>query len=254
MGFNKYLANIGMAARLQLANRAQLIGRIFLYVMIVYLFYQIFQSVKAGSNRIWYLAVTEWIMLSTPPLALQIEQDIRNGQIAYFLLRPMNYLSLRFCEAFGGFLIRYGILGILCLLLGFTLTKTLPNSFSSLCLGGVIAFMGIILYSLILTLIGIFSFWIKDIHPILYLNLTATFCFGGLIVPLSFYSDFFRKICFMTPYPWILSWPAETITGMLTWQNHLYAVLGWIFWVSTITLLIHVLYRRTMHSFIIEGG
>jgi ABC-2 type transport system permease protein len=254
MGFNKYLANITLAARLQLANRAQLIGRIILYMMIVYLFFQIFQSVKAGPNRVWYVAVTEWIMLSTPPLALQIEQDIRNGQIAYFLLRPMNYLSLRFTEAFGGFIIRYVILGMLCLFLGFVLTRTIPNPLSSWCFGIMIGFMGIILYSLILTLIGIFSFWIKEIHPILYLNLTATFCFGGLIVPLSFYSESFRQICFLTPYPWILSWPAETMTGMMTWQNHLYALGGWFFWVCLLTLLIHILYRRTMHSFIVEGG
>lgn len=224
----------------------------FLYTLVVWLYSQVFQSVGAPIERAWYLAITEWVILSSPPLALQLENDIRSGQIAYFMLRPLHYLKLRFLECAGVVIVRYWMLAVLCLLLGFSLTGHFPGTWMTWLLGSGISLLSILLYVIILMIIGLLAFWLKDIRTTLYLNLTATFCFGGLIVPLDFYSETFRNLCFTTPYPWILWWPAQTITGADLNQSA--AFLNWGIWFFILTGCTLVLYQHCTRVLVTEGG
>lgn len=249
---NKYLTSIEMSIRNQVTRRGDLLGRVILYLTIVYLFYQVFQSVGAPSNRIWYLAITEWLILSTPPVALEINEDIRTGQIVYFMLRPMQYLSLRFCECFGYFLVRFMLLAVCCLSLGYILTGYFPSDLSTWVLGFGLGILSVSLYILISILLGIASFWFREIQPLIYLNLTATFCFGGLIVPLEFYSDLLRKISYLTPYPWVLGWVADTLTGQ-PWSLSV-SLLAWAGWMLGIGGVILFLYHKCLSAFVLEGG
>ncbi len=249
---NKYWATVAISVRQQLAQKGQLAGRIILYFVIVYLFSQVFQSVDAGNNRIWYLAITEWLTLSTPPIAYRIAEDIRSGQVIYFMLRPLPYLWMRFCECMGIALIRFVILGICCMAFGYFLTGAWPSSISTIATGMGFGLLSVMLYNLLSILIGIFSFWLREIQPLIYLNLTATFCFGGLIVPLSFYSETLKTISFATPYPWMLWWPAEYMTGVAPpIQISLLAYVGWFCLISG---LIFLLYQKCLENFVSEGG
>lgn len=250
--YNKYLASVAIAARHQLVQRNQLLGRAFLYCIIVYLFHQIFQSVNASSERLRYLMITEWLVLSTPLLAFQIAEDIRSGQIVYFLLRPMDYLSLRFCECIGTCIVRFVLLGFCCIELQLFLTGNFSGEISTWLIGIVFGILGVMLYNLILLLIGVLAFWLKEIQALIYLNLTATFCFGGLIISLDFYSNFLRSFSFYTPYPWILWAPAGYITGAEI--NLTAAVLGISIWTILLGGITLFIYRICLQSFVVEGG
>ncbi len=249
---HKYWASISIAIRQQLAQRGQLVGRFFLYVVIVYLFHQVFESVQAPASRLWYLAITEWVILSAPPLAFQLAEDINSGQIAYFMLRPMHFLSVRLMECIGSFMVRFILLGLSCVGLGFYLTGYFPGDIMAWMLGIIFSILAVLLYNTLLILIGLCAFWLRDIKTLIYLNLTATFCFGGLIVPLSFYTPAIKTISFCTPYPWILWWPAEFMTGgdVNVWL----ALINWGFWMLLLWSLIAFAYQRGIKSFVIEGG
>ena len=249
---NKYWSSISIALHQQLANRGLFVGRIFLYVSVVYLFSQVFKSVSATPERIWYLAITEWIILSTPSIAFHISEDIKSGQIAYFILRPIHYLVYRLCEGFGVIAVRFLVLGVCCLTIGYLLTGMIPGNLITWCIGAIFGILSIFLYSLLQILIGIFSFWIKEIQTIVYLNLTATFCFGGLIVPLEFYSTTVRTFAFSSPYPWVLWWPAQFLTGGSV--NIAFALLGWAIWVVILLFLIRFVYAKCLQNFVSEGG
>lgn len=251
---NKYAACITLSIHQQLSQKGLLLGRFVLYVIIVYLFHQVFQSVGAPIERTWYLALTECFILSTPPIAHQIAEDCNNGQIVYFMLRPIHYLSLRFCESLGGIFIRFILLGITGFILGLLLTSKIPQTFAVWTLGIFFGIFGILLYTLISILIGLFAFWLKDIKTLIYFNLTATFCFGGLIVPLEFYSGSFFKICLLTPYAWVLWWPAATITEGPISHSLTYAYVMFPFWILFILFLIRVTYQKALRTLVVEGG
>ena len=50
---------------------------------------------------VWYLAVTEWILLSAPPIHIEIQEAIRRGDVVYRLGRPVSYVGAEFAEGLG---------------------------------------------------------------------------------------------------------------------------------------------------------
>ncbi|MBN2478936.1 MAG: hypothetical protein JXA94_01780 [Parachlamydiales bacterium] len=236
----------------QIKEKSQILGKALLYIIIVYLFYQIFENVKAPSNRLWYFAMTQGIILSTMPLVLQISNDIRSNQITYFLLQPVNFLILRFSEAIGASILRYIILIILCLIFVPFLKGEALISRINILFSVFLGILGIILYTQISLLIGILSYWIKEIKTLLYFNLTATFCFGGLIVPIQLYPKIMQKICFFTPYPWILWWPANFFSAEDV--NHISGFTGWIIWNLVFILLNGYFFKKYKNNLVMDGG
>ena len=171
----KYITSFKSGMRQQLTERSQLVGRCFLYFVVVYVFFQVFESVNAPLFQFSYFAMTQVISLSTSLIAFQIAQDMQNGQIAHFLVRPMNYVLYRLTEAVGISFVRY-LLFIFCYL---AVQFYLGTSISVHTILGILFGMaGVFLHILLTIFIGICSFWIRDIKSIVYLNLTATFCFG----------------------------------------------------------------------------
>ena len=59
------------------------------------------------SQMLWYLAITESILLSRPRDALRIDEEVRTGELAYQLARPYNYLVYRFAQMWGERLPRF---------------------------------------------------------------------------------------------------------------------------------------------------
>jgi len=225
---NKYFKAFITAIHFQLSSKAQLIARIGLYSLIVYLFSQVFTATGAEDERIWYVATTQLIVLSVCPLAFQMAQDFSNNKYESFLLKPFNYLSLRYCEAMGASIIQYITLFACYLLLCRTLTNTFPE-IRSLLLGFFYGILSMTLYLVMNAIIGLFSFWVRDIKTLHFLNLTAAFCFGGLIVPLESYSAIMKQICFCTPYPWILWAPAQMTNNMISIYTSVAFISAWIF-------------------------
>ena len=96
-------ASVGVTAiRQSLNERGALVGRMAFYAVILFIFSRLWEVVvERGAvgglsmkELLWYLAVTEWVMLSMPLVHLQIEADVRRGDIAYLLPRPISYLAV----------------------------------------------------------------------------------------------------------------------------------------------------------------
>jgi len=99
MKLGKYLAVVTIAVQQAAAARVVFLGRVAFYAVLLAIYARIWTLVGAkgalGSfgraDLIWYLAVTEWIALSIPPLHTEIEADIRSGNVVYQLTRPISY-------------------------------------------------------------------------------------------------------------------------------------------------------------------
>jgi ABC-type uncharacterized transport system permease subunit len=236
----------------QLQLRGQLVGRLFLFTVVLYIFHQVFQAVQAPPNRIWYYMVTDAIVLATTPLALQISSDIRTNHIVYFLLCPINYSFFRISEAMGEAIFRYFTLMLWGRIFISVLEKTFYVSWSALFFAFLIGILGIFLHTLISLFIGFLSYWVKDVKTLLYTHLTAAFCFGGLIVPIIYYNPIMQQACFWSPYPWILWWPASIVAGEQV--DHLNALIMWMLWIASFTLLNYLVFKNYKNNLVIEGG
>jgi|GEM_PF-4451345 ABC-2 type transport system permease protein len=227
--------------------KGQLIGRVIVYSIIVFLFSEVFKSVNSLGMNLWYVAITQFLIMSSSSISFDIESDIKNDDILKFLLRPINYLFIKFVKALSVIIVKSILLGLVGLILCFYLTETYPNLTMLQFLKSIFFIIGgFMIYTLMGMNIGLLSFWIKEIKNIFFLNMTLTFCFGGLIVSLDKYPAFFKNICFYTPYPWILYAPANKLTT--GYINHSTPFLYVVFWCLIFILSSHLLYKKVIKN------
>ena len=91
------------------AEPGELYGRVVFFFVILGVFSSLWRAVaitgaSVGGNAntlVWYLAVTEWVLLSAPHIQFQIEDDVRRGDVAYQIVRPASYLGGHFARSLG---------------------------------------------------------------------------------------------------------------------------------------------------------
>src|SRR4029450_12117985 len=95
----KYVAFGRVAAAHALENRAELGGRMAFVAIILGVFSSLWRAVAEHGTPIaadraalvWSLAATEWIVLTAPTAHVDIEREIRSGDITCHLTRPFSY-------------------------------------------------------------------------------------------------------------------------------------------------------------------
>src|SRR4051812_36434523 len=97
----KYAAFARVGFTAARAEPAELIGRVAFFFMILGVFSALWGAVgqngagpaaaNARSAMVWYLAITEWVLLSAPMLHFEIEAEVRRGDVAYQIARPVSY-------------------------------------------------------------------------------------------------------------------------------------------------------------------
>lgn len=262
MTWGKYWVVIANAAARARIERTVFVGRLAFYAVMLVIYARIWQMVGAQgqaepfgrSELVWYLALTEWIALSVPPLHNEIEADIRSGNIAYYLPRPISYFWMRYAEGLGTLFVRMAVL----LPLGFALAAVLSGGLPlggalGLVCGALTALIAAGLQLLFLAIIGLSAFFIQDTAPIYWVWQKLSFVFGGLMFPLDLYPDTLQKVAGVTPFPWLLYAPGRVAIGAepaFLWKTTL-ALATWL----VISVFVgQVAYRRALKSLEFNGG
>src|ERR1041384_1250089 len=108
------------AARSNIAYLGEVATRVIFLGVILYIFMQLWRVTYAqtGAERLggltlpqmlWYLAMTESIILSGPRVAQEIDQDVRTGALAVQLIRPLSYPLARLWTTLGERSVRFGL-------------------------------------------------------------------------------------------------------------------------------------------------
>ena len=103
-GRRKAAAVARITIRQQLAYRADFVLRCSFLLLILFVFVQLWTAAYEGDREaviggftikqiVWYLVFTEALTMAGPPLAAKVEEEVKNGDIAVRLLRPMSYVG-----------------------------------------------------------------------------------------------------------------------------------------------------------------
>jgi ABC-2 type transport system permease protein len=239
--------------------RAAALGKIGFYGIILYVFAKLWEVTgKAGNlslsprDLVWYLALTELLVLCYPFLHTEIDEDVRNGSLAYALLRPASYFWSRYFRGLGSVMARLLILAVggaaFPLLFGgipahpWGLFYFLPLAFASAAVG--------IVFQLS---IGICSFWVQDSNPLYWIWQKSMFILGGLILPFEIYPDWLKRLAEFSPFPYLLYRP---VTAVLHADGRLaLACLGMMaVWFVIGIALAFTLFHFARKSLVLNGG
>jgi ABC-2 type transport system permease protein len=211
-------------------------------------------TAEAGvREHIWYLAITEWIAISQPRVHLDIESDVRSGELAYYLTRPVSYLSFRLSEALAELLTTMAAIGVFGLLWTYWLAGGLPNDPRGLLLALPLGLFAALLALLFHVLIGLSSFWLMDCSPIFWVWQKLMFVLGGLMVPLALYPAWLRAIAKGTPFAAMVSGPGDLAFG-LDVTSLATTALRLVLWTALAIGMVWLVYRRGLTRIELHGG
>jgi ABC-2 type transport system permease protein len=262
MKLRKYWAALSISMTQALAARAVFLGRVAFYVILLAMYGRIWALVGqkgslgrfARADLVWYLAITEWIALSLPPIHLEIEADVRSGNVAYLLTRPISYFWLRVAEGLGTLLVRMFVLGLFGFGIAYALSGGLAaGGLLALLCGALTAVVAATLNLIFSAIIGLSAFFIEDTSPLYWVWQKMAFVFGGLMFPLDMYPETVRSIANATPFPSLLYAPGRIAIGAelaFLWQTTL-LLAGWL---AVAIVSAHVAYKRALKALEINGG
>lgn len=254
----KYIAFARVGARQALLERGELFGRIAFFAVILGVFSTLWAAVEQlpirarAEDLVWYLAATEWIWLSAPQLHVEIQEEVRRGDVILRSSRPVSYLGSVLAQGLGMLAVRAPILGLIAFVVAFLFTGVTPDGVAL----GTTFLLGLcgsaLLTGLLLT-VGVCAFWLKDTSPLYWVWQKALFVLGGLMLPLAFYPGWLQRLAQFTPFPSILCFPAGFLLPEPS-SSVLVLLLQLVGWSLVSLAFVRWLFLRALRSFAVGGG
>lgn len=259
---SKYVFLSQTSFRSKMAYPLDVLVRTFFFAVVLLVFTQLWTALLGGADSIagfgrsqlvWYLMVTEVIMLSNARIDRRIEDDVKSGAVAYTLIRPLHFVWYQFSIYWGetlsalvfnvaaGSAVAYALVGPAPLSLSalpFLLTAVLLafslNFFTRMCL-------------------ALLAFWVEDTSPFFWIYSKLLFTLGGMFVPLEVYPEWLRRISAALPFNYILYRPAKLLADFRA-QEAVAVLGGQLVWTAVLMALCLWIYARGVQKISVNGG
>lgn len=222
---DKYIFIALTAIRSKLAYLGEVGSKTIFLFVVLYIFLSLWQVTYGETKQtslggltlpqmLWYLVVTESIILSLPAIAGTVDQDVRTGSLALQLIRPISYplnlLASTSGERALSFFINLSVGSIIALIFVGPIAISLP----SLMMFALVIPLAFTIDFLIYFLIGLAAFWLEDTSGLMLIYSRMTMILGGMLIPLELFPDSWQQILRILPFSAIVYGPARIfVTG-----------------------------------------
>lgn len=186
----------------------------------------------------------------------QISEEIRNGLINQFLLKPINYFLYRFSIFVAARLVS-GALIFVPLLVALPFIHdhlTFPHEAWRLWLGLPAMFLSAVIQFSIAYCFGLLTFWFLEIQGFVILSMAIESVLGGQIFPLDLLpAAAFRAAQFL-PFYYQMYFPGAILTGRIDQALAVQGLGIQVCWVVVLLGVNHLLWRRGLRRHTAVGG
>jgi len=187
----------------------------------------------------------------------EVSEEIRNGLINQFLLKPINYYLYRFSLFLSARFVS-GMLALVpvVLILPFLADKLVLPPFGWNYLLAIPALlMSALIQFTIAYCFGLLTFWFLEIQSFIILSLAVETVLGGHVFPLDLLPRWLYDFSTYLPYYYQMYFPAALLTGRITDQAAALRGLGiQLFWVGALLLAAQALWNRGLRRHTAVGG
>lgn len=186
----------------------------------------------------------------------QISEEIRNGLINQFLLKPINYFLYRFSIFVAARMVSGALIFIPLIValpvIGSTLTFPLDGwrfavGIPALLLSAMIQFS-------IAYCFGLLTFWFLEIQGFVILSMAVESVLGGQIFPLDLLPDWIFRIAQFLPFYYQMYFPGAIFTGRIELPLALQGLVIQAGWVIVLLLVNQLLWVRGLRRHTAVGG
>lgn len=255
-----FLIRLGFVETMR--NKSVAIGRVLFLGVLLLIFSSLWRALAdqgslggiASGDFVWYLALTEWTALALPHMHLSMERDMRSGDFACQLPRPVSYAWAQVCENIGIMLARQILLFIFGVPLAWLIAGGWPSNPAQLWMAIPLGLLSGVVTVISIAWIGLLSALIQDADAPYWLWQKLSFLLGGLLIPLTIYPSWVETIASFTPfYVMLFGVGRHALEGASTELALL--TLGQIaLWGVGLALVTQWVYGRILRATAVNGG
>lgn len=186
----------------------------------------------------------------------QIGEEIRNGLINQFLLKPINYYLYRFTVFLAARLVS-GALVIVPLLALYPLLRsqlTLPGElWRPLLLGPALLLAALLQFTLAFCF-GLLAFWFLEIQGFVILSFAAETLLSGQIFPLDLLPPSLLHAAQLLPFYYMMYFPAAILTGRIDLATALHGFVIQAAWVLLFGIVARSVWLSGLRKHTAVGG
>jgi ABC-2 type transport system permease protein len=258
----KYLRVFHYAVRDQFVYLPAFLSRNVFFVIVLFIFYSLWRAIYTGRDALagltitqvlWYFTFTEVIELGRSRVYPEIQQEVKDGTIAYALTRPYSYVGYCFSKAMGENLVKMVPLLAVGFITAFAFTGYLPEYHRALPFGLILITGGYAVGTLWQIMIGLLAFWFEEVSPFHWIIQKLIFVLGGMFFPIDFFPEWLQGFAKSTPFAFSAYWPAITMVDF-SFERFLTALAGQTVYCVMLAALTALLFSAAVRKVHVQGG
>ncbi|WP_326773551.1 ABC transporter permease [Streptomyces sp. NBC_01445] len=256
-----YLASLQQALAHRRAVLVDLAGNAVWAAVLYYLWRSIFAGATSVGGYSWDQMRT-YVLLSFAlgqllafQAEMQMHRDIRSGQVALDLVRPVNYPAMQLVRALGaGTPHMAGALAGTAVIGGMLLHALPPQSPAAALLFLITLAVGVAVNAMLCFLTSLLCFWTESAYGLILARQAVTTFMAGGMVPLALFPAPLRVVAEWLPFSAIVSTPVQMYLGRLTGDDALLALGRQLAWTVVMSALTVRLWRAARRHLTVNGG
>jgi len=261
----KYLFTFKFELMTNLQYIKSLLFSFIVYFMMLFIFINLWKYIYSDPNEIingytlnqmiWYVIAAEvlWGTLSGRKLCREISDDVKNGNIAYNINKPYNYILYRLSLHLGKCFVKFLIWSTLSMLTGYIFLHSFPDlNILSILAVLLSAFLALVISTLLITFIGLFSFIIEDSGPF-YWVYSKLILVLGTIFPIEYFPLWAQSILKYSPI-FVVSYGPSRLFVNFSWLMFTKVVIAQLLYVILAYLLCLLIYKKGVKKLNVNGG
>lgn len=259
----KYAAVFGTGIRLRIAFPMDVVMSSVSVVIFVWIFAHLWsatyratgQTTVAGftlRDTLWYLMLTEALVLSRSHASANIAMRVRDGSIATFLVRPHGFLHYQAAAGLSDTVFRFALNVAAGSAVVWWVAGPPPHVRGwPLALVAVAAAWTIDFC--VSALIGLGAFVVEDVSAFQWIYHKAVLILGGALIPLEFMPGWLRSVSLALPFAYTSYAPARLFVSPDA-PGAAAILLGQAAWLAVLIVLLALVYRRCVARLTVNGG
>lgn len=263
-----YRAFLRNSFLMMLAYRLRYFTGILTYLLFVSVHYFIWQAVYAAkemgaqingftlSEMVTYISIG-WIARSLyfSSIDSDIDDLVKTGQISVYLLRPVHFHTMMFCQAAGESLFRlFFFTAPISLVIISVFPVSLPNSLFNLLLFFVASLFSFLISTEINFIVGMLAFSLKSVEGIIRAKYFLIQLLSGLLLPLTFFPSWMQMILDLLPFKMITFVPLQIYLGKVPSERLPFLFLGQVLWLVVLVMVGQLLWKKELTELTLQGG
>jgi ABC-2 type transport system permease protein len=184
----------------------------------------------------------------------QMIEDIREGGLNKYLIRPISYYAYNFALFIGSNSLFYLVYSVLIIALPFVVPaevfQTSPQIFGFLFTLLISIYLSYTIYFSMVCL----AFWFGEVNSLVTSYNLGMIVLSGQMIPLQLFPESALRIINMTPLPYLVDLPVSIATGRLPVEDWWTKIIGSIVWAIIMTFVGLSVYRKGIRHYEGFGG